>query len=168
MKYSIWLQPPEPVFSELQKIIKDLARQYNAPVFEPHMTVLGGFEYDLEELVSKVKTVTSQIQDIELSLGPVSFSTTYYQSVFVRVNSSAVLMQLNLDVKKALGFENELFMPHVSLLYGKHDMATREKIVYDLNIKQTSFIVKNAVIVPVTDNEKDWKPVSVIPFGEKV
>jgi hypothetical protein len=37
-----WLIPSEPAHSYLQSLINQLARRYNAPVFEPHVTVHVG------------------------------------------------------------------------------------------------------------------------------
>ena len=36
-----WLIPSEPAHSFFQRIINDLARRYDAPVFEPHVTIMS-------------------------------------------------------------------------------------------------------------------------------
>ncbi|MCX6705675.1 MAG: hypothetical protein NTV24_01035 [Candidatus Woesebacteria bacterium] len=98
MKYSIWIIPPQSVFDELSKIINDLSIVQNGPVFKPHMTILGSIDRELSDIQKAVETVAKGTEKLNLSLGPVSFSTTYFQSVLVRVNSTAQLMQLNLDI----------------------------------------------------------------------
>ena len=166
MKYSIWVIPPEPAFSILQRTINELAEKYGGPVFEPHMTILGNVSGELPEIEKKLKELASHIDKLELGLGPVSFSTTYFQSVLARVNSNAKLMQLNLDVKKIFGMENDVFMPHISLLYGDHDMETREKAVREVKLPETTFIVKDFVVIPIKPNPKDWISLLTIPFGK--
>jgi len=37
-----WLIPSEPAHSFFQRIINDLARRYDAPAFEPHVTIHVG------------------------------------------------------------------------------------------------------------------------------
>ena len=37
-----WLTPSEPAKCSFQEIINDLARPYNAPVLEPHVTIHVG------------------------------------------------------------------------------------------------------------------------------
>lgn len=141
MQFSIWVIPPEQVYSQLKNVIYELSRQYNGSRFEPHMTILGNIDKDLSEIEQKLKELANSVDKLELSLGSVSFSTTYFQSVFVRVNSTAKLMQLNLDAKKLFDMENSVFMPHISLLYGNHNMVTREAAASGLHLPPSSFVV---------------------------
>lgn len=166
MKYSVWIIPPQPVFDELNTIISDLSAEYKGPVFKSHMTLLGSTECELDDIRKAVEAVAKNTKKLNLTLGPISFSTTYYQSVLVRVGTTARLMQLNLDLKKALGIENNVFMPHISMMYGDHDMKTREEIAAKIKLQNTSFIADSIVIVPITENSKpeDWEPVVTIPL----
>lgn len=166
MKYCVWIIPPQPVFDELNKIISDLSAEYKGLVFKSHMTLLGSTECELDDIRKAVEAVAKNTKKLKLSLGPVSFSTTYYQSVLVRVGTTAQLMQLNLDLKKALGIENNIFMPHISLMYGDHDMKTREEIAAKINLQNTSFIADSIVIVPVAEKSKpeDWEAIATILF----
>jgi len=167
MKYSVWIIPPKPVFNELKKVINDLSLQYKSPVFKPHMTVLGNIDLELNKIQKVVKEVATDIDNLTLSLGPISFSTTYLQSVFVRVNSTARLMQLNLEIKKLLNIENNVFMPHISLMYGNHDMETREKIATKIKLRSSSFVVNEIVIGSEKPEPRGWEPIATIPFGVK-
>lgn len=164
MLYSIWIIPPEPLYTELKKTVAELATAYNGPMFEPHLTLLGNIDEDLSVIEQKVKDLTINMKGLELSLGPVSYSTTFFQSVFVRVNSSAQLMQLNLDAKKVFGMENDVFMPHISLLYGDHDSATREAAAAQVQLPQASFAVNEFVITPATLNPNEWEHTATISW----
>lgn len=164
MKYSIWIIPPQPIFNEVSKIINDLSVEYKGPIFKPHMTVLGSVDRKLNDIQEAVETVANNTEKLTLSLGPVSFSTTYFQSVLVRINSTAQLMQLNLDIKKLLDIENNVFMPHISLIYGNHDMKTREKIAAKIELQNNSFVANEIVIIPEKPEPKEWEPIVTIPF----
>lgn len=165
--YSIWMIPPEPVAGMLKEKINSLALKYAGPLFEPHLTVLGNIERDLSDVEAITRRIAAQTIGMQLSLGPVSFSTTYFQSVFVRVNSSAPLMELNVALKDGFCRQNDVFMPHISLLYGDHDMATREKIVSDMQKIEGRFIISKLTIVPTTNDPATWQHVTSIPFGMK-
>jgi len=102
MNYSIWVIPSESVNITLQKIIDQLSKEFGGPLFEPHMTIIGGINQGLSEIEEKTYKIAQTLNTLELTLGPVSFSTTYFQNVLVRVNSTALLMQLNLDFKKSI------------------------------------------------------------------
>lgn len=165
MQYSIWIIPPKPLYNLLKNTIDKLAKKYKGPTFEPHMTLLGDIDESLSEIEYKVQKLAANIDKLKLSLGPVSFSTTYFQSVFVRINSTSKLMKLNMDAKKLFGRENNVFMPHMSLLYGNHDMVTREKAATNLQFPQPSFTVNKFTITPATLDPREWEHSATISFG---
>lgn len=167
MKYSIWIIPPEPIFNQLSKVISELSSKYRCPIFGPHLTILGNIDHELSEIKRVVEKIVSDLDNLNLSFGPVSFSTTYFQSVLIRINSTAKLMRLHFDIKKLLKDENIVYMPHISLMYGNHDMETRERIALGLNFHLRSFIAKQVVIIPEKPKPIDWKPVAIVPFGKK-
>lgn len=164
MLYTIWIVPPEPLYSQLKNIIRELSIRYDSPLFEPHMTLLGNIDSELPHIKSKLALLASRIDQFTLKLDSVSFSTTYFQSVFVRVHSTAQLLQLNLEAKKMFGMENDVFMPHISLLYGEHEMRIREKAVSEVQISSASFVVDSFVLTPATIDPNTWEHVAVIPF----
>lgn len=156
--YTIWILPPPSLKKDLQEIIVKLAKKFKSPIFEPHMTLLGDIEIDEESMIEKAKTLASKTQPFSLELGEISFSTTYFQSVFVRVKSTAKLMEANLIAKGIFGKENNVFMPHMSLLYGDQEMELREIISQEIKLPiNIKFKVEKIVVVPSTKNPKDWK-----------
>jgi 2'-5' RNA ligase len=165
-KYSIWLIPPEPLYSQLKEVISELSNTYDSPLFEPHLTLVGNISKELNEIESYLENLALRIGKIELKIGTVSFSTTYFQSVLVRVDSAAELMQLNLDIKELFDLENNVFMPHMSLLYGNHSMAIREKVALEVKIAPQSFVVDKFVVTPATSDPKEWRHVAEIQFKQ--
>lgn len=168
INYSILAIPPEPVYGQLYKIIKELSKKYDGPLFEPHLTILGNIEKDLTVIEKGVEKLTKFYAPLELVLDRLSFSTTYFQSVFVRVKSTAGLMQCNLELKKFFDVENSVFMPHISLLYGNHNMLTREKVVSEIKIHPTSITIKDLVILSSSSpNPEEWKIIKTVSFKGK-
>lgn len=164
MKYSIWVIPPNPLKNQLTKKIEQLAYEFKGPTFEPHMTILGNIDMELSQLKTKVKLIAHTTPVLKLSLGPISFSTTYFQNVLVRVNSTAELMQLNLDLKNAFKLPNDVFMPHISLLYGDHDMEIRKKATLSIDPIQSSFDVTELIITPSTPDPSEWVHAATLSF----
>ena len=165
MQYSIWLIPSAPAFELLQNTIYTLAEKYEGPVFEPHITLLSNVEKELSEITTSLEMLAKNVYQFELRLGEISFSTTYFQSVLVRVQSTAALMQLYLDTKTSLHIEQSAFMPHMSLLYGSHNMGARERIASTTQLPPTAFFVKEFVITPATPNPREWNHLATIPFA---
>lgn len=164
-KYTLWIVPQDPVKYLLQKVILDLSKKYKTPNFEPHMTLLGDIEVSEEEILAGTKKLAAGLKPFSLALGEVSFSATYFQSVFVRVKSSAKLMQANLLAKQIFNLPNNLFMPHISLMYGVDNMETREKIASEIKLPENlSFEADKIIVIPTTKDPKDWHHLAEIPL----
>ena len=164
-RYSLWIIPFLEVKQILQQTISDLSVKYQTPNFEPHMTLIGDVPGDEKTIIEKAEILVSKIKPFPLTLGEISFSTTYFQSVFVRVKSTAELMNANLKAKEIYHVDNNVFMPHISLIYGDHSMEEAEKIASALTITNNlSFKAEKIVVIPSTQNPDDWQHLVELPF----
>jgi 2'-5' RNA ligase len=155
--YSLWIVPPIKISEPLQEVITNLSAKYGSPDFEPHITLLGNISSDLESLKQKAGLLVSKLKPFPISFSEVSFSTTYFQSVLVRVKATAALMNANMLAKETYRVDNNVFMPHMSLIYGNCDMKAREKIVSEVVLpKNILFEVSKLVVIPSTQNPNDW------------
>lgn len=166
MKYSIWIIPPEPIYSKLKSIIDDLASKHDAPKFEPHLTLVSMISMDLLDLEKTVSTIAKETKPFEISLGPVSCSTTYFQNVFVRADSSAELLSLKMQFQEELNLPQEMYMPHLSLFYANNSMEERVKISKSFEAPEGTFIAESLVINPAVPDPKDWYHAANISFSK--
>ena len=51
--YSIWILPDEDLYVYLSSIISKISLKYGGPIFHPHITVIGGFQGDQNNLTKK-------------------------------------------------------------------------------------------------------------------
>lgn len=166
-RYSVWALPEQSTEEELQKIIVLLNQLYGGPHFDPHMTLLGDVKAAPEQMADVVDELAEGLSDFNLELGEVSFSTTFFQSVFVRVLATAQLMEQNLKAKQLLKLENNLFMPHVSLLYGDHSMQTREEATHKVILPHKVYNVTRLALVPSTSDPSEWGILHQAEIGSK-
>lgn len=162
--FSIWLVPPKPLHTKLTAIVEKLAREYGGPVFEPHLTLIGGVPMDEEPLIEKARQLATQAAPLELELEAVAFSTTYFQSVFVRVKPTVPLLELNVMASEMFAVPNTLFMPHLSLLYGEHPMAIRAEAAATVVLEPEKFVVDHMTVIPATFDPKGWTHQAELPF----
>lgn len=157
INYSLHFLLSREVKEIINLVIKKLAEKYAGVIFEPHVTLLGGFICNEKEVVEKTKKLVSKIKKLNLEFGEVSFSTTYFQNVFVKIKSTADLMNANLEAKKEFSAENKFYMPHISFLYGDHLMADREKIVKEVVLPPLKFQASKITIVSGEKDPTTWK-----------
>lgn len=53
--YSLWLMPTGEAYGKFSNLIKRLAKEYNAPVFEPHVTLIGDLMGSENGVLKKVE-----------------------------------------------------------------------------------------------------------------
>jgi hypothetical protein len=129
-----WLIPTEPGRSFFQGIIDTLARRYDAPVFEPHMTVHVG-----ENCTDRVDGVFSKAppgcDPIVLKALDVSGSSEFIKTLFVQFATSKQLQLLNESIRTAA---RDLFHyqlnPHLSLLYKKISVQDRRLLMRSIEV----------------------------------
>ena len=155
--YSLWITPTSDLKESLDELILKLSKKYKSPRFEAHMTLLGNIDSDEKTMIQKTKELTSETKTFSLQLDEISFSTTYFQSVLVRVRSTDELMEANLKAKKVFQMDNNVFMPHISLLYGNHQMKLRGKIASEIELpKYKYFKAEKIIVIPSTQNPAEW------------
>jgi len=129
-----WLIPAGPAYSFFQGIINDLARRYDAPVFEPHVTIhvdanlVGGAEEALS-------SAANECQPIELKVGDVGHSDVFTKTLYVEFALSSKMRRLNRVIRDvahdASGYE---LKPHLSLLYKTVSIAARCELAASINV----------------------------------
>jgi 2'-5' RNA ligase len=129
-----WLIPSERAYTFFQQIINDLARRYDAPVFEPHMTVhvgadqAGAAEKALGEAARECKPI---------GLTPLGIdqSDEFIKTLFVQFAMSAELRQINDMIREAANDSSQYELkPHLSLLYKNLAVATRRELAASINV----------------------------------
>src|SRR4029077_14888019 len=89
-----WLIPAEPAHRFFQDLINDLARRYDAPVFEPHVTIFVG----ANSTDAGGRALSNAARDCELLVLQaldVSHSNEFIKSLFVQFGLNSKLRQLN-------------------------------------------------------------------------
>lgn len=110
--------------------IKRLSERYQAPMFPPHVTLLGGIKAsDLETVKSISRDVTNIMQKVPIELDRVGYGELFHQTVYILVKKSPQLEQYHTDTRRAFGFgDSAAYMPHLSLIYSNIDEMTRKQI----------------------------------------
>jgi cyclic phosphodiesterase-like protein len=128
-----WLIPAEPVRSFFAAMIGDLAHRYDAPVFEPHMTVHVSFDLvEAEEVIAKVARSCRRLPAEVLK---VRQSPEFIKTFFVEFALNGKLRQFNEMIRDvAQDSSNYQLKPHLSLLYKTMSIQARRQLVQSIKI----------------------------------
>ncbi len=129
-----WLIPAEPARTFFQGLIEGIARRYNAPLFEPHVTLHVGANHAdaAEKALSKA---ARECQAIKLKALEIDHSGEFIKTLFVQFAISARLRQLNRVIRNAAEDSSRYQLkPHLSLLYKKMPAVARSELADSINV----------------------------------
>jgi 2'-5' RNA ligase len=161
-----WLIPAEPAHRFFQDLINDLARRYDAPVFEPHVTIyVGANRTDaLETVLSKA---AQDCEPIVLQPLEVSHSDEFIKTLFIEFGLNTKLLQLNQVIRSAAQDSSDYDLkPHLSLLYKRMPVQIRRQLARSIEVPLSQVVfdsLKAVRCISPTQSRADvegWRVVS--------
>jgi len=129
-----WLIPSEPEHSFFQQIINDVARRYDAPVFEPHVTIHVGADR-ADAAKNALGDATRECKLIGLTPFGIDQSDEFIKTLFVQFAMSAELRKINNVIRQAANDSAQYELkPHLSLLYKKMETAAQRELTASINV----------------------------------
>jgi 2'-5' RNA ligase len=159
-----WLLPAKPERELFCSIIRILRKAFNAPNFEPHLTLFVTAK-DRQQPSKVLRQIRSR--PIRLRARGVAFSPKFTKTLYVRFKSSPALRKLNGKVGRAAKSSAKApGDPHVSLLYKKLPRAAQKELAAVMRLPFRSVVFDSIAAVRLTlpvrtrgDVEK-WKIVA--------
>ena len=157
--FSIWLVLEKESRSNYRKITQSISKRLKAPIFEPHCTVYGHLNTDIEILKPFVTELAENYNQFSARVKKIKSGDSFSKSLYVSIKNSGAIKQLNTICKnKFSGVRKYGFDPHISIAYGifsKEEIyfATKKIIIPD-------HVVFNGLsIVKTGKNVKNWETV---------
>lgn len=156
--YSIWLMPSGKINDELSKMISDLALQFAAPVFPPHVTLIGNLNGRETELCSQTQNLAACIESFAVRLTTVDTLDEYFRCLFLRAEATFALLEANRQARIVFHREQDpAFLPHLSLMYGNFDSQVKAKIVASIGREFNQlFSVSQLHLFSTAGEPKTW------------
>ena len=155
--HAIWLTFSENDREYLKKIIDEISKKYNAPKFEPHVTVYGLINLELKSIDHIIKETSLKHNSFVVKKSGILQSEELWKTVYIelKINNELELVHKNLEnhFEKILKYK---FNPHISLIYKILPIKEKMKIINDLNIKN-EFTINNIVIQEFFPDVEKWK-----------
>ena len=145
-----WLCPAEPERSQFARLIADLAVRFDAPAFEPHVTI-HVTNVDRENPGTVLDKIGKGRGPYRLYVRGLDYSDKYTKTLFVQLAPDAELAQLSEDLRRASVSPSDYQLnPHVSLLYKTMDEETKRRLVASIILPFTAvnFSIVKAVLSP--------------------
>jgi len=142
-----WLIPAESAHRFFRRLIKDLARRYDAPCFEPHVTIYVGAN-DANAAEKAILKAAREWQTINLKALGINHSDEFIKTLFVQFAMNRKLRQLHQTIRNAAqdlsGYE---LNPHLSLLYKNMPATARRQLAASIKIPFSEVIFDSLKVV---------------------
>jgi len=170
-----WLIPSEPAHSFFQRMINDLARRCDAPVFEPHVTIHVGADR-ADAAKNALGAAARECKLIGLKPLGIDQSNEFIKTLFVQFATSAELSKINCIIREAANDSSQYELkPHLSLLYKHLAVATRHELVasIDVPLSEVTFdVIKVVRCVSPAKSRADveaWRVVAAVSLsGDRI
>lgn len=164
-----WLIPAEPVHRFFQDLINDLARRYDAPAFEPHVTIYVEANHT-DALETVLSTAARDCKPFVLQALEISHSDEFIKTLFVEFGPNTKLLQLNQVIRSAAQNSSDYDLkPHLSLLYKKMSVQTRRELARSIEVPFSQVVFDSLKAVRCVSPTKSRDDVEVWRVvGEKI
>jgi 2'-5' RNA ligase len=159
-----WLVPAKPERELFRELIRILAKQFEAPRFEPHLTLIA-----IADDGRAPREILRQIHapPIHLGVRGIGSSSRFTKTLFVRFEASKSLGKLVVDLERELRKRTKSVRdPHVSLLYKKLPRRVKKELVPTIKLpfEEVTFDFIQAVrsVLPIRDGSdvQAWRVVA--------
>ena len=143
-----WLLPDQPHRGFFTEIIRDLATRYDAPEFEPHVTVFVAPE-NTESPDSVLEELARY--HISLSVAGIQYSEKFTKTLFVQFNKTKAVQTLADSLQRVTKARQRYTVnPHLSLMYQHLTKGTKRQLAetIQLSFRRVSFPAAAAVRCP--------------------
>ncbi len=166
--YSIWIMPKGNTRLQLQNKIHKVSEKYGGPIFEPHITILGGFTGGNSELVNKTKYFSDLIHPFDVTLIDIEFMDKYFRSIFIKANYSSDLIKIRNKATNQFNYNEVDYLPHLSMAYGNYDISTKIRIKDEIGTIPKGFNVDEIYLVKNNEIDFEWKIIDSFDISDDI
>jgi 2'-5' RNA ligase len=159
---SVWLQPDDAARGQFAALIHALAAEFDAPVFEPHITLFAGAGRS-----PPLRTIAADLSSLELTTDGTAHTPQLFKTVFARIVSSQALRALAAR-SAASGPNSYVFEPHLSLIYKVLPERTRAQVADKIALPAAFSCDAVCLVVPSGAGWEDvggWQIVEKLRLG---
>lgn len=175
-RFSIWIEPEGEIRERLSKIIESLAYHYGTPVFDPHVTLLGGIEMYKRDVLDRLQQLVGRLTPYTITLtGTIECAANNWaQSMIVLVEKTEQVMTAHDVAREAFSLTGAPYTkPHLSLMYTESiPQPDRRQIAAELDKNQLmgSFQAQYLNLILATQSGfkgiRTWEKVVQLPLTD--
>lgn len=165
-KVSFWLIPTSDDKAFFQKIIDNLAQEYDAPTFTPHVTIYSG-EYAADESHGElIEKAIHSVQSFSLKVDQLLYTEEFTKTLFGQFHSNSILSNISNTLQRSSKTPSNFALnPHLSLIYKHLNEEIKKELATSIKIPSEVFFDEvRAISTPEKVHKREdvesWKVIS--------
>jgi hypothetical protein len=127
-RFSLWLPLEGLARGRVSALVAELAAELGAPVFEPHVTVLGELAGRPQDLARTLRRLAIVSAPFDVRLTDAAADDAFFRALYVRAEGPG-LHTLRARAAAAFGVADDDYDPHASLLYSHLPAAAKGPVL---------------------------------------
>ena len=149
-----WLIPSAPRRNFFSTLITELAQRFDAPIFEPHLSIFVEPASDAHAR-RVIREVAADFGQIRMSVVGVRFSEEFFKTVFVQFSVSAAVTQLSAAIQSRSVHAGAFHIdPHLSLIYKNMSPDDKNKLAGSLRLPFDEVMFDSVAAINVPNGAK--------------
>jgi 2'-5' RNA ligase len=146
--YAIWLTFSQNDKKYLRKIITNIAKKYHAPEFEPHITIYGLIDIEINLIKKILKKIARNNKSFITTKTKILQSNNLWKTIYIELENQKEFTKIYQNLKE--------FNPHISLVYKILSSTEKIQIINQLDIKK-EFTIEQIVILKFFPEIEKWE-----------
>jgi 2'-5' RNA ligase len=162
VRYHLWLKPSREESDQFADVIQQLALELNAPIFEPHITLLGNLNGSEADHMARSKELARRLSPVLITVSGPAFGDDYFHCVFLVVDMTPPVFHAQALARQIFHQEEDnRYLPHISLVYGRYSENRKKDIIARLSASLCLPFEANhlSLIRASSEDPKDWQEV---------
>jgi len=152
--------PDQPMLNHLARKISRLSRQLSTPCFEPHITLLSRIILPEVKALEKSEKLVRHLRPFRIELADIAHLDDFFRCIFVTVRPNVAVFRARRAACKVFVRQRALYLPHVSLVYGRFLADRRKEIARGLSpLPAQAFYVRKIALYRVKGPARLWKSI---------
>lgn len=156
-RFSFFLTPAADDCAYAGLLIREIGAAYDAPPFEPHVTLHTGPFSALPPLREAVAAAVAGVPPLTLRVMGVGCSAEYFKTLYIEFEESPLLSMLHGRLRAGCGDSGYELHPHLSLLYGEMPLREKEALAQRVQLDRTEFHFDEVKIVVPRNADLGWR-----------
>jgi 2'-5' RNA ligase len=144
-----------------------MAERLATPVFEPHVTLLGGITGTEAGVLDAARGLAAELPPIPIRFTGADGSDEYFRCLFLTAAADPALVDAHRRARARFArLDEPPYRPHLSLVYGELPPAERDRIGREFGRDlPRRFLARALAAVRTQGPPSAWRPLDRLPLG---